>query len=124
MLNGQPARWAVNAPLIDPETYAALAPYVPVAQKVGSLAVQLHEGQLNDVEIDYAGDIAQHDVTPLKAAVIGGLLSVVSVEHVNVVNVDLIAERRGIEMTRPVQSPRHEIYSNLITVGCGQGRRD
>ena len=114
VLNGQPARWAVNAPLIDPEEYAALAPYVPVAQKAGSLAVQLHEGQLNTVEIDYAGDIAQHDVTPLKAAVIGGLLAQ-TVEHVNVVNVDLIAERRGIKL-KMVQSPGHEIYSNLITV--------
>ncbi|MEK7247337.1 MAG: phosphoglycerate dehydrogenase, partial [Chloroflexota bacterium] len=114
VLNGQPARWAVNAPLIDPEEYAALAPYVPVAQKAGSLAVQLHEGQLNTVEIDYAGDIAQHDVTPLKAAVISGLLAQ-TVDHVNVVNVDLIAERRGIKL-KTVHSPGHEIYSNLITV--------
>jgi D-3-phosphoglycerate dehydrogenase len=114
VLNGEPARWAVNAPLIDPEEYAALAPYVPVAQKAGSLAVQLHEGQLNTVEIDYAGDIAQHDVTPLKAAVIGGLLAQ-TVEHVNIVNVDLIAERRGIKL-KTVHSPGHEIYSNLITV--------
>jgi D-3-phosphoglycerate dehydrogenase len=115
VLNGEPARWAVNAPLIDPETYAALAPYVPVAQKVGSLAVQLHSGQMNDVEIDYAGEITQHDLTPLKAALISGLLAPISVEHVNVVNVDLVAERRGIQL-RQVQSPEHEIYSNLITV--------
>jgi D-3-phosphoglycerate dehydrogenase len=114
VLNGEPARWAVNAPLIDPEEYAALAPYVPVAQKAGSLAVQLHEGQLNTVEIDYAGDIAHHDVTPLKAAVIGGLLAQ-TVDHVNVVNVDLIAERRGLNL-KTVHSPGHEIYSNLITV--------
>lgn len=114
VLNGEPARWAVNAPLIDPEEYAALAPYVPVAQKAGSLAVQLHEGQLNTVEIDYAGEIATHDVTPLKAAVIGGLLAQ-TVDHVNVVNVDLIAERRGIKL-KTVNSPEHEIYSNLITV--------
>lgn len=114
VLNGEPARWAVNAPLIDPEEYAALAPYVPVAQKAGSLAAQLHGAQINTVEIDYAGDIAQHDVTPLKAAVIGGLLAQ-TVEHVNIVNVDMIAERRNIKLTT-VNSPEHEIYSNLITV--------
>jgi D-3-phosphoglycerate dehydrogenase len=115
VLNGEPARWAVNAPLIDPETYAALAPYVPVAQKIGSLAVQLHSGQMNEVEIDYAGEIAQHDMTPLKAALISGLLAPISEEHVNVVNVDLVAERRGLQL-RQVQSPDHAIYSNLITV--------
>lgn len=115
VLNGEPARWAVNAPMIDPETYQYLAPYVPVAQKIGALAVQLHKGQMNDVEIDYAGDIAHHDVTPLRAAVISGLLAGISVEHVNVVNVDLIAERRGMQL-KQVHSPSHEIYSNLVTV--------
>jgi D-3-phosphoglycerate dehydrogenase / 2-oxoglutarate reductase len=122
VLNGEPARWAVNAPLIDPETYAYLAPYVPVAQKVGSLAVQLHKGQMNTVEIDYAGEIAQHDVTPLKAAIIGGLLAPISVEHVNVVNVDLVAERRGMQL-RQVQSPSHDIYSNVVTVRL-KGKED
>jgi D-3-phosphoglycerate dehydrogenase len=92
-----------------------LAPYVPVAQKVGALAVQLHSGQMNEVEIDYAGEITQHDATPLRAALISGLLTPISEEHVNVVNVDLIAERRGMQL-RQVQSPEHEIYSNLITV--------
>src|SRR3989442_6138750 len=29
VLNGQPARYAVNAPMISPETYAYLAPYIP-----------------------------------------------------------------------------------------------
>ncbi len=115
VLNGQPARYAVNAPLISPETYTALAPFIPVAQKVGSLAMQLHEGQMGNVEIHYSGDIAQHDLTPLKAAVIGGLLSPVIVEHVNVVNVDIIAQRRGMEITE-IRGPSHEIYANLITV--------
>jgi len=115
VLNGQPARYAVNAPLISPETYTALAPFIPVATKAGSLAVQLHEGQMGNVEIHYSGDIAQHDLTPLKAAVIGGLLSPIIVEHVNVVNVDIIAQRRGMEITE-IRGPSHEIYANLITV--------
>lgn len=123
VLNGEPARWAVNAPLIDPETYAALAPFVPVAQKIGSLAVQLHSGQMNEVEIDYTGEIAQHDLTPLKAALISGILAPISEEHVNVVNVDLVAERRGIQL-RQVQSPEHAIYSNLITVRIRGSERE
>jgi len=120
VLGGEPARWAVNAPLIDPEEYIYLAPYLPVAQKVAALAVQLHQGQMGEMEIDYAGDIAQHDLTPLKAAVIGGLLAKISVEHVNVVNADIIAERRGLHV-KQVTSPSHDIYSNLITVRLGRG---
>ncbi len=120
VLNGQPARYAVNAPLIPPETYSYLAPYIPVAYKVGRLAMQLSDGRLGDIEIDYAGEVAQHDTTPLKAAALGGVLSLVSEDHVNVVNVDIIAQRRGIKITE-THSPSHEIYSNVVTVRLGHG---
>ena len=115
VLGGQPARYAVNAPLIPAETYSYLAPYLPVAYKAGELAVQLHEGQMGRIEIDYSGEIAQHDVTPLKAAVVGGLLAPISEDHVNVVNVDIISQRRGLEITEK-RGPSHEIYANLIRV--------
>jgi len=118
VLRGEPARYAVNAPLIPAETYSYLAPYLPVAYKSGELAVQLHEGQMGRIEIDYSGEIAQHDVTPLKAAVVGGLLAPVSEDHVNVVNVDVISQRRGLQMTEK-RGPSHEIYANLITVRVG-----
>jgi D-3-phosphoglycerate dehydrogenase len=115
VLSGQPARYAVNAPLIPAETYSYLAPYLKVAFKAGELAVQLHEGQMGRIEIDYSGEIAQHDVTPLKAAVVGGLLAPISEDHVNVVNVDIISQRRGLDITEK-RGPSHEIYANLVTV--------
>ncbi|MBI1885620.1 MAG: phosphoglycerate dehydrogenase [Chloroflexi bacterium] len=115
VLRGEPAAYAVNAPLIPPETYSFLAPYLPVALKTGSIAVQLCEGQLGEIEIDYTGDIAHHDVTPLKAAVVRGLLAPVSEEHVNVVNVDIVAQRRGLGITEK-RGPSHELYANLISV--------
>jgi D-3-phosphoglycerate dehydrogenase len=115
VMKGQPAQYAVNAPLISPETYSYLAPYIPVAYKTGSLAVQLCEGQMEEIEIDYSGEIAQHNLTPLKAAIVGGLLAPISEEHVNVVNVDVITARRGMRISER-RGPSHEIYANLITV--------
>jgi D-3-phosphoglycerate dehydrogenase len=115
VLKGEPAQYSVNAPLIPPETYTYLAPYIPVAFKTGSLAVQLCEGQMGEVEIDYCGEITQHDLTPLKAALLGGLLAPISEEHVNVVNVDIIAGRRGMRISEK-RGPTHNLYANLITV--------
>lgn len=115
VLKGEPARYAVNAPLISPETYSYLAPYIPVASKTGSLAVQLCQGQMEQIEIGYSGEIAQHDLTPLKAAIVGGLLAPISEEHVNVVNVDVVAARRGMPITEK-RGPTHKLYANLITV--------
>jgi D-3-phosphoglycerate dehydrogenase len=114
-LKGEPVRYAVNAPLIPPETLSFLAPYIDVALKTGLLAQQLCEGQLQDVQIEYAGEISQHDVTPLKVAVIRGLLSSISEESVNIVNADLIAQRRGLRIVEH-KGPSHEIYSNLVGV--------
>jgi len=115
VIKGEPAQYAVNAPLISPETYSYLAPYIPVAFKTGSLAVQLCQGQMGEIEIDYSGEITQHDLTPLKAALVGGLLAPISEEHVNVVNVDIIAARRGMRISEK-RSPSHELYANLTTV--------
>jgi len=115
VLKGDPAQYAVNAPLISAETYAYLAPYIPVASEAGSLAVQLCQGQMERIEIDYSGEIAQHDLTPLRAAIVGGLLAPISEEHVNVVNVDIVAARRGMSITEK-HGPSHELYANLITV--------
>ncbi|KPK46648.1 MAG: hypothetical protein AMJ77_05530 [Dehalococcoidia bacterium SM23_28_2] len=114
-LKGEPVRYAVNAPLIPPETLSFLSPYVDVATKAGLLAQQLCEGQLKDVQIEYAGDIGQHDVTILKVAVIRGLLSSISEEPVNIVNADLIAQRRGLRIVEQ-KGPSHEMYSNLVSV--------
>jgi D-3-phosphoglycerate dehydrogenase len=114
-LKGEPVRYAVNAPLIPPETLLFLAPYVDVALKTGLLAQQLCEGQLKDVQIEYAGEISQHDVTLLKVAVIRGLLSSISEEPVNIVNADLIAQRRGLNIVEH-KGASHEMYSNLVGV--------
>ena len=115
VLRGEPARYAVNAPLIPPETYSFLAPYLPVAMRTASLAVQLCECHLGEVEIDYAGEVAAHDTTPLRAAAVRGLLAPISEEHVNIVNVDIVVQRRGLRVTER-RGPSHETYANLISV--------
>jgi D-3-phosphoglycerate dehydrogenase len=91
-----------------------LRPFLDVAERTASLATQISQGQLREVEIDYLGDIADYDVTPLKAAVIKGLLAPVSEENVTVVNANLIAERRGLRIMER-KGPSEE-YANLLSV--------
>jgi D-3-phosphoglycerate dehydrogenase len=114
VLRGDPARYAVNAPFVSAETMQVLRPFLAVAEKTASLATQLSEGQLRAVELVYEGDIADLDVTPLKAAAIKGLLAPVSGENVTIVNANLVAERRGLVITQRT-GPGGD-YANLITV--------
>ncbi len=115
VLRGQPARYAVNTPKVTAETMTAIGPFLPVAELCGNIAIQLAEGQLSDVRISYEGELADHDVAPLKAAVIGGLLKNVTEERVTLVNANLIAQSRGLRLIEQ-KGPAHENYSNLITV--------
>ncbi|MPZ24219.1 MAG: phosphoglycerate dehydrogenase [Dehalococcoidia bacterium] len=120
VLAGQPARYSVNAPLIPPETMTELAPYLDVSTMLGSLATQLAEGQLHHVEILYDGDIAALDHTPLRAAVIKGLLAPISEENVTIVNAGLVAESRGLNI-RETSGVANGTFSNLVTVRLSTG---
>ncbi|HUS82180.1 MAG TPA: phosphoglycerate dehydrogenase [Dehalococcoidia bacterium] len=115
IFRGEPPSYSVNAPLVPRETMAIIGPYVDVAVKTASLATQLSEGQLSSVEVEYLGELAEHDVTPLKAAVIKGLLEPVSEENVTIVNANLVAEHRGLRITER-KGAYEGIFTNLIQV--------
>ncbi|MBF6599369.1 MAG: phosphoglycerate dehydrogenase [Dehalococcoidia bacterium] len=115
ILRGEPAQYAVNAPMIAAETMSVLAPYIPVAEKAASLATQLAAGQMGNIEIEYLGDIANHDTAALKAAVIKGLLGPVTEENVTIVNANIVAENRGVKIVER-KGPGEDVYANLIRV--------
>ena len=114
VFKGQPTRYAVNAPLITPEALTVLAPWMEVASLVGRLASQLIEGQMNALQIKYEGEIASHDTDAIKAAVLGGLLEVVSEERINLVNANIVAQSRGLRVIEQ-KGAVCENYSSLIT---------
>ncbi len=115
VLRGEPAAYAVNAPMVAPETMSVLSPYLASAELVGSLATQLSEGQLRSVEVAYTGDLALHDTTVLRAAVIRGLLKPVSEGNISVVNANLVAEQRGLHIVE-FKDPAGEDGLSAITV--------
>jgi D-3-phosphoglycerate dehydrogenase len=115
VLEGRPAPFAVNAPPISPESARILAPFARLAQVLGNVGTQLAEGQLRAVQITYSGEIADHDTSALKAAVIKGLLEPVSEERVSLVNAAIVARNRGLNITEQKTS-EPETYANLVTV--------
>ena len=118
VLSGRPARYAVNAPMLAPEALQVIQPYMAVAEMVGKIATQLVTGKLTSIEIDYYGEIAEYDVTPLKASVIRGLLKPISEETVNMVNARLIAQARGWDIEEH-QRGSHEVFHNMVHVKVG-----
>ena len=115
VLRGGFPRAAVNAPLILPETLKVLAPYMRLVEQMGRLYTQLQPGPLNRVELSCSGDIASYDLRPLQAALIKGLLESVSDTHVNMINAQLLARQRGLEILEQKSSTSTE-FANLVTL--------
>ncbi len=115
VFKGRPAKYAVNAPVVVPEALAILAPFVDVGMLLGRIATQIAQGQVNSITIRYEGEIAKHDSLFLKAAIVGGLLSPVSEERVNAVNVNHIVGQRGMKVNEEKGS-ESGAYRNLLAV--------
>jgi len=114
VFKGLAPKYAVNAPFVPPEMMAFLMPFAQVASKIGKLASQLCEGQINGIKIKYEGEITGYDTNAIKASLLGGLLENVSQEKVNMVNANLIAGKRGLSVTEQ-KDLTCENYASLIT---------
>jgi D-3-phosphoglycerate dehydrogenase len=115
IFRGEPARAAINVPYITAETLAALSPFLKLAKTLCKLVYKLAEGQAKTIRIRYEGDIANYDTNPVKAAVLGGLLEGISEERVNIVNVNVIAAKRGLTITEEKEVTCAN-YASLLTV--------
>jgi D-3-phosphoglycerate dehydrogenase len=113
VLKGGAARSAVNIPSMKPELIAPVRPYMGIAEKLGALAAQIVKGAISKVEVEYSGEIADNDVSPLTTTVLKGLFTPIMDVKVNFVNAPLIAKERGVDV---VESKRKEIkdFASLI----------
>ena len=59
VLDGRSARYAVNAPLLTPETARAIAPYLPLAEILGRFFAQFSRGGVRSLTLEIAGELAE-----------------------------------------------------------------
>ncbi|MDP6818899.1 MAG: phosphoglycerate dehydrogenase [Alphaproteobacteria bacterium] len=103
---------AVNTPSIAAEYMPKLAPYMRLAEQLGSFAGQLTETGLVEATIEYEGAAAALNCQPLTAIILQGLLQP-QLASVNLVNAPLIAKERHIDV-REVKRDQAEDYQTLI----------
>jgi D-3-phosphoglycerate dehydrogenase len=111
---------AVNIAAVRPETMEALAPFVPLCEKLGRLAQGLGDGSIDRIVAEFRGRIAEHDTRLLEIAVLVGVLSGHTEEPVNLVNAPAFAEERGIELTE-LKDAVSEEFTELVTVRIESG---
>ena len=115
VLAGDLPRFAVNAPALPPEELAYLRPFAALTERLAALHSQLFGGRVSAIELDFEGELAEHDVGLLVASAIKGLLQPFTEERINAVNARLIAANRGIKLVERRSRP-HSSYASLVTV--------
>ena len=108
-------RNAVNMPSVSAEQMSVLKPFLILGEKLGALQAQLAEGPIEEVHIEYQGDVAGLDTKPVTVAFLKGLLAPALQEDVNYVNAPIRAKERGIKVTESTTSETED-FLNLIKV--------
>jgi D-3-phosphoglycerate dehydrogenase / 2-oxoglutarate reductase len=111
---------AVNIPVLGAEELEALGPYVPLAAKLGRLAMELAEGHADEIVMTSYGGLADYDTRLLTVAALNGAFQDRADRPVNYVNAPSIAEERGIEV-REERSRSSRDYTNLVRVEIRRG---
>jgi D-3-phosphoglycerate dehydrogenase / 2-oxoglutarate reductase len=111
---------AVNIAAVRPEEMEALAPFVPLCERLGRLAQGLGERSIDKVTAEFRGRIAEHDTRLLGIAVLVGILSGHTEEPVNLVNAPQMAEERGIELIE-TKDTLSEDFTELVSVRIDSG---
>lgn len=114
---------ALNSPSISAEEAPRLAPFVKLAELVGSFAGQLTETAIEGITIEYAGDIAELNTQALSSSALAGVLRPL-LSTVNVVSAPAMAKERGIalEETKRGQEGAYETYMRLTVTTERQKR--
>jgi D-3-phosphoglycerate dehydrogenase len=120
-LSGEMVSNAVNIPKVGTEDMKVLEPFIPLAGRLGRLAVSLAGGTtIDQIEIEYQGRLAGFDTRLLTIAVLRGVLQGHTEEDVNLVNAPALAEERGIKVSETTNTSAED-FTELIKVAIVSG---
>jgi len=116
VLSGGAAKYVVNAPTIPAEQQAVIEPYAALAQKMGSLLIQLIEGRLESIKITYGGEAATLPNTKfITRVILKGMLDPILQAPVNFVNAEFVAKERGIRLSETTTEEAYG-FKNIISI--------
>ncbi|MFN8232887.1 MAG: ACT domain-containing protein [Actinomycetota bacterium] len=113
-LNGEFVPYAVNVSA-GAEVSEIVRPFVPLAERMGSLVAGLAEGGVRSIVCSYLGRIAEADTRALTLAILKGIVGKVVNEPVSFVNAPLLARDRGLEFSE-MRSTVSQDYVSLVSI--------
>jgi D-3-phosphoglycerate dehydrogenase len=106
-------QFAVNMAAVDRTELEELRLYVDLAHRLGLLHAQMCQGTIRRAELHYRGEVARRSTKLITAAFAAGLLEFRLAQDVNIVNAELLARERGIEIVEQ-SNPKKGDFSTLL----------
>jgi D-3-phosphoglycerate dehydrogenase len=120
LINGT-IRNAVNFPSLSADILPGLRPYINLAERLGGFLSQNLDAAIDQVNIEYMGEVSEMVLEPIKIAVLKGILTPILEETVNFINAPLIARERGIEVKEITAADAGDYHSMLVvTIKSGK----
>jgi len=114
-LDGEFVRTAVNIPVVEQADLEVLGAFIPLAAKLGRLAIALIAGRPDRIVVASHGPLSEYDTRLLTVAALNGVFQGRVDQTVNYVNAPVIAAERGIDVSEQrFAASRH--YTNLVRV--------
>ncbi len=114
---------ALNVPSVSQEELKSIKPYIKLGEKIGSFVTQMCKDScgFSEVFIEYYGEVAKYEVSPITLSVIKGLLTPMMGENVNFVNAPIVAKERGIRINE-AKNEEGKNFSSSIVVKTVSGK--
>jgi len=112
LIKGQ-VQSAVNMAAVDRKELQDLRLYLDMTYRLGLLQAQVSAGSIQHVRISFRGEIATRQTRLLTSALLVGLLEPWLQEPINLVNAEMLAQERGIEIETFASSTRTD-FNSLI----------
>jgi D-3-phosphoglycerate dehydrogenase len=108
---------AVNIPTVGAEDLEVLGPFIPLAAKLGRLAMELAGGDVRRIAIEVYGTLAENDTRLLTVAALNGAFQGHTDQPVTYVNAPVVAADRGIEVIEEKRRSSRD-FTNLVRVSA------
>ena len=97
-----------------------LGPFVPLVDRLAGWRARSRRAEVDRVEVEYFGRIAERDTRLLTLAALRGVLSGHCEEEVNLVNAPALAEERGIAVSERSETVARD-FTDLVRVTIVSG---
>lgn len=105
---------AANLPSVSEKMLVFLKPYLNLCEKLGLFLAQAGPERINKVHLEYYGEMAELNLSPLQHNFLKGLLSPSQGAGANYINAPLLAREKGIKFSESKGTDAIE-FANIIT---------